>query len=91
MSAERARRLFVEVDRAARRLEQLAEGRRERLRDLARVRALEDETAQVSTTIPCDTDDGVGYAVGQLVEALRYKPEVRRFDSRWGHCDFSLT
>jgi hypothetical protein len=48
LSAERARRLFVEVDRAARRLEQLAEGRRERLRDLARVRALEDETAQVS-------------------------------------------
>ncbi|XP_021923306.1 uncharacterized protein LOC110831512 isoform X4 [Zootermopsis nevadensis] len=47
LSAERARRLFVEVDRAARRLEQLAEGRRERLRDLARVRALEDEATQV--------------------------------------------
>ncbi|KDR23948.1 hypothetical protein L798_08872 [Zootermopsis nevadensis] len=46
LSAERARRLFVEVDRAARRLEQLAEGRRERLRDLARVRALEDEATQ---------------------------------------------
>jgi len=23
----------------------------------------------------------MGYAVGQLVEALRYKPEGRRFDS----------
>ena len=27
-----------------------------------------------------------GYAVVQLVEALRYG-----FDSRWGHCKFSLT
>jgi len=24
-----------------------------------------------------------GYAVAQLVEALRYKPEGREFDSRW--------
>ena len=24
--------------------------------------------------------------VAQLVEALRYKPEGRGFDSRWGHC-----
>ena len=47
------------MDRAARRLEQLSEGRRERLRDLARVRALEDETAQVSTTVVYDSDDGV--------------------------------
>ncbi|KAK7791789.1 hypothetical protein R5R35_008807 [Gryllus longicercus] len=46
-STERARRLWEEVDRAARRLEQLCEGRRERLRDLARVRALEEEAAQV--------------------------------------------
>jgi len=30
-------------------------------------------------------------AVAQLVEALRYKPEGRRFDSRWGQWDFSLT
>jgi len=29
--------------------------------------------------------------VAQLVEALRYKPEGRGFDSRWGHWDFSLT
>ena len=26
-----------------------------------------------------------GYAVGQLVEALHYKPEVREFDSLWYH------
>jgi hypothetical protein len=28
--------------------------------------------------------------LAQLVEALRYKPEGRGFDSRWGHWDFSL-
>ena len=33
----------------------------------------------------------LGYAVGQLVEALFYKPEDRRFDSRWCHWNFSLT
>jgi len=27
----------------------------------------------------------------QLVEALRYKPEGHGFDSRWCHCNFSLT
>jgi len=27
----------------------------------------------------------------QFVEALRYKPEGRRFDSRWCHWNFSLT
>ena len=26
-----------------------------------------------------------GYEVAQLVEALRYKPEDRGFDSRWYH------
>jgi hypothetical protein len=29
--------------------------------------------------------------VAQLVEALRYKPEVRGFDSRWCNWNFSLT
>jgi hypothetical protein len=29
--------------------------------------------------------------VAQLVEALRYKPEDRRFDSRWCHRNFLLT
>ena len=31
-----------------------------------------------------------GYAVAQLVEALRYKPEGRGFDSRWCHWNFSF-
>jgi hypothetical protein len=31
------------------------------------------------------------YAVAQLVEALRYKPEGRGFDSRWSHWKFSVT
>ena len=31
------------------------------------------------------------YAVAQLVEALRYKPEGCGFDSRWCHWNFSLT
>ena len=31
------------------------------------------------------------HAVAQLVEALRYKPEGRGFDSRWCHYNFSLT
>ena len=35
--------------------------------------------------------DLVGTAVAQLVEALRYKPEGREFDSRWCHWNFSLT
>ena len=34
---------------------------------------------------------GGGQAVAQLVEALRYKPEGRGFDSRWCHWNFSLT
>jgi hypothetical protein len=29
--------------------------------------------------------------VAQLVEALRYKPEGRGFDSGWVHWDFSVT
>jgi hypothetical protein len=33
----------------------------------------------------------VGHAVVQLVEALRYKPEGRGFDSRWCHWNISLT
>ena len=32
-----------------------------------------------------------GHAVTQLVDALRYKPEGRGFDSRWCHWNFSLT
>ena len=40
--------VFQEVDRAAKRLEQLTEQRRERLRELTRQRALEDEINEVS-------------------------------------------
>ena len=32
-----------------------------------------------------------GHAVAQLVDALRYKPEGRGFDSRWEHWDILLT
>jgi hypothetical protein len=32
-----------------------------------------------------------GHVVAQLVEALRYKPEGRGFDSRWFQWNFSLT
>ena len=35
-------------------------------------------------------EDDPGHAVAQLVEALRYKPECRAFDSRWCHWNFSL-
>jgi len=38
----------------------------------------------ISRTLYC-------YAVTQLVEALRYKPEGRGFDFRWCHLNFSLT
>lgn len=47
LSLERAERLFAEVDRAAVQLEQLAESRRDRLRQSARMRALREETTQV--------------------------------------------
>jgi len=36
-------------------------------------------------------DPHVGYAVAQLVEAPRYKPEGRGFDSLWCYWNFSLT
>jgi hypothetical protein len=32
-----------------------------------------------------------GFAVAQLVEALRYKPKGREFNSRWSHWNFSVT
>ena len=32
-----------------------------------------------------------GYAVEQLVGALRYRAEGHGFDFRWSHWDFSLT
>jgi hypothetical protein len=30
----------------------------------------------------------MGHAMAQLVEALRYKPESRGFNSRWSHWTF---
>ena len=41
----------------------------------------------------CNKLDGYGgtLLVAQLVEALRYKPEGRGFDSRWCRWNFSLT
>ena len=36
-------------------------------------------------------DSSSGYEVAQLVEALRYRSEGRRLDSRWCHWNFSLT
>ena len=33
----------------------------------------------------------LGQAVARLVEALRYKPKGRGFDSRWCQWNFSLT
>ena len=35
--------------------------------------------------------NNMGHAVAQLVEALRYKPVGRGFNSRWRHWNFSLT
>ena len=32
-----------------------------------------------------------GHVVAQFVEALRYKPEGRGFDSLWCHWNYSLT
>jgi len=41
--------------------------------------------------LPLLTCSFQGHAVAQLVEALRYKPEGRGFDSRWCQWIFSLT
>ena len=37
-----------------------------------------------------DYDHHKGHAVAQLVEALRYMPEGRGFDSRWCHSIFFI-
>jgi hypothetical protein len=38
-----------------------------------------------------ETHNYTGARGGVVVEALRYKPEGREFDSRWCHWIFSLT
>jgi hypothetical protein len=47
------------------------------------------ETTLMAEQVRIETlPESAGYAVAQLVEALRYKPEGRGFDFRWGHWDF---
>jgi hypothetical protein len=38
----------------------------------------------------CQLLHEMGHAVAQLVEAMRYKPKGRGFDSRWCHWKFSF-
>ncbi|KAK3919858.1 hypothetical protein KUF71_009144, partial [Frankliniella fusca] len=59
LALARARRLFAEVDRAAVRLEQLGESRRERLRTAARLRALHEETTQVLSWLTHTGEDSL--------------------------------
>ncbi|KAM7359069.1 puratrophin-1-like isoform 2-T3 [Cochliomyia hominivorax] len=51
--------LFNEIDRAAKRLEQLTEQRREHLRELTRQRALEDEINEVTSWITSDGNESL--------------------------------
>ena len=52
----------------------------------------ETTNAWIRNTVPWDIKSfSTGHAVAQLVEAPRYKPEGRGFDSRWCHWNFSLT
>jgi len=48
-------------------------------------------TARGIQQIPVGNIFFVGYTVTQLVEALRYKPEGRGYDSPCGRWDFLLT
>ena len=56
------------------------------LQKLSRVRIIEFASDKLNFLLKI-----LGYVVAQLVEALSYKPEGRRFDSRWCHWNFSLT
>ena len=58
-------------------------------RDQKHVGAILNILTSLCTPIPILEDRF--YAVTQLLEALRYKPEGRGFDSRRCHCNFSLT
>jgi hypothetical protein len=52
----------------------------------------EGEYRYISTLCLTSALKEVGeYAVAHLVEALRYKPEGRGFDSQWSHWSFSVT
>jgi len=50
------------------------------------------EMAEVfaAENISSNTPSARGHAVAQLVVALRYKPEVRGFNSRFRHWNFSI-
>ena len=48
------------------------------------------ETEYMIMDLMLTTQGREGYAVAQLVEALRYKSEGRGFDSRWSHWNFSV-
>jgi hypothetical protein len=46
---------------------------------------------QPPTPSSAKVKERVEYSLAQLVEAMRYKPEGRGFDSRWSHWNFSVT
>ncbi|XP_020714203.1 uncharacterized protein LOC101455976 isoform X3 [Ceratitis capitata] len=73
--------LFNEVDRAAKRLEQLTEQRRERLRELTRQRALEDEINEVTSWITSDGNDTLQrFATLQLDCESAIKEQEQEFE-----------
>jgi len=53
--------------------------------------SLTQRTIMLTLYYKAACDKTRGHAVAQLVEALRYKPEGRGFDSSWCHWNFSLT
>jgi len=52
---------------------------------------IKEHKFNTSIVILCFHRLHVGHAAAQLVDALRYTPEGRGFDSRWCHWNFSLT
>jgi hypothetical protein len=54
-----------------------------------RMKLMHDKWLSMNKEVACRKI--VGYAVTQLVEELRYKPEGRRFDSQWGHWSSLVT
>ncbi|XP_065213385.1 puratrophin-1-like isoform X3 [Planococcus citri] len=57
ISVKRSDRLFTEVERSAKRLEQLANRRKESIKELTRIKALEDETHQVISWLTQSGED----------------------------------
>jgi hypothetical protein len=50
-----------------------------------------DTATKTLSLFTVSTKGLLGYAVVQLVETLRYKPEGRWFDFRWSHWNFSVS